>query len=657
LRRHPVSEAEAEAAPPAVAVEVPMFDFIRTHTRLMMLVLVLLIIPSFVFFGVQGYSQFYDAAGEAVAVVDGRKITRAEWDAAQRRQADALRRQMPDVDARLLDTPQFKREALDGLVRDEVLRRTAERQHLATTDEQLQRAFVSDPQLAFLRQPDGRVNREMLAAQGMSVDQFESRLRYDLTMRQVLGGVAATALPSRRAERQALDALLERRDVQVLPYLATAYVARVNPTDEQLRAYYDDPAHQAQFMAPERADIEYVVLDLDTVARGITVPEAELRKYYDENVSRYTQAEERRASHILVKADKDAPAADRAAARAKADKLLAEARANPARFAELARTGSDDPGSAAAGGDLGFFGRGAMVKPFEDAAFAMKPGEISPVVETDYGFHVIRLDAVRGGERKSFESVRGAILDEVRRQLAQGKYAEAAEQFTNTVYEQPDSLQPVVDKLGLERRKATVQRSPAAGAQGPLASAALLEAVFGNEVLRNKRNTEAVETAPSQLVSARVVEYLPQRLLPFDEVKAQVRQRVVAREASALAHQEGEARLAAVKAGGDAALPAATTVSRADTRGLPPPVIEAVLKADATSLPNVFGVDLGEQGYAIVRLTAVTPPDPNAPQMLQLQPRVAQSWADAEARAYYDALKKRLKVEVKADPGAARAAN
>ena len=155
------------------------------------------------------------------------------------------------------------------------------------------------------------------------------------------------------------------------------------------------------------------------------------------------------------------PAAERQKASAKAEALLEQVRKSPAQFAELAKKNSDDPGSAERGGDLDFFGRGAMVKPFEDAVFAMKPGEISNVVETEFGFHIIQLTAQRGGEKKSFDSVRAEIEDEVSKQLAQKRYAEAAEQFTNTVYEQSDSLQPVIDKLKLEKRTATVQRTPA----------------------------------------------------------------------------------------------------------------------------------------------------------------------------------------------------
>jgi peptidyl-prolyl cis-trans isomerase D len=435
---------------------------------------------------------------------------------------------------------------------------------------------------------------------------------------------------------------------------AAGYAAKLQPTDAQLEAYYK--AHEDEFRAPEQATIEYVVLDLETISKGIAVSEAELRKYYDENASRYTAAEERRASHVLVKADKDAPAGERQKAKAKAEALLADLRKNPNAFADLARKNSDDAGSAERGGDLDFFGRGAMVKPFEDAVFAMKPGEISNVIETDFGYHIIKLTAVRGGDKKPFDAVRPEIEAEVKRQLAQQRYAEAAEQFTNTVYEQPDSLQPVIDKLKLQKLSATVQRTPAPGATGALASAKLLDAVFGADAVRNKRNTDATEVGPNQLASARIVQHTPARTLPLAEVKDRVRQRVIAQEAAALARKDGEARLAQLKQGGDAAsLPTAVTVSRNQPQGLPQAVVDAVLRADPNALPAVIGVDLGEQGYAVARVVTVLPPQLSDDDRKHLRGLYANAWGAAEQAAYYEALKARHQAEIKAPQGAAEA--
>ncbi|MES2959422.1 MAG: SurA N-terminal domain-containing protein [Pseudomonadota bacterium] len=636
-----------------------MFDFVRSHSRVLFFVIVLLIFPSFVFFGVQGYTQFNDPAGAAVAKVDGQKISRAEWDAAHRRQAEQMRRQMPNLDAAFYDSPEVKRETLDSMVRERVLLTAANRAHLSVSDERLQRELMSIPQLAALRRPDGSMDvaayKVMIESQGMSTQGFEANMRQDLALRQVLGSVSSSVPPGGAPGRAALDALLQQREVQVQRFDSKDQVAGINPSEAELAAYHK--AHETQFRAPEQASIEYVVLDLDALKSGISVPEDELRKYYAENAARYTVAEERRASHVLIAAAKDAPAAQRAQAKAKAEALLADLRKNPASFAEVAKKNSSDTASAERGGDLDFFARGAMVKPFEDAAYAMKAGEISNVVETDFGYHIIRLDAVRGGDKKPFEAVRAGIEDEVKKQLAQKKYAEAAEQFTNTAYEQADSLQPLVDKLKLKKLSATVQRTPSPGATGALASAKLLSAVFGNDAVKNKRNTEAVEVGPSQLATARVLKHEPARVQALAEVMPQVRERVVAEQAATAARKAGETRLAALRAGADAAtLSPAIVLSRANPQNQPRQIIDAVLRADATRLPLWLGVDLGDAGYAVLRLNAVKPLATEAPELTQLLPRYAQAWGAAEAQAYYNALKARYKVKLEVEAVAAASA-
>ncbi|MBK9363970.1 MAG: SurA N-terminal domain-containing protein [Rubrivivax sp.] len=620
-----------------------MFDFVRTHSRLMLGLIVLLIIPSFVFFGIEGYSRFNDEATANAAKVDGRGISRAEWEAAHQRQVERMRQQMPGVDIKLFDTPEMKRQTLDMLVQEYVLRNAAAKLHLAPSNDRLDRLFKSDPSLAALRNPDGSVNRDMLAAQGMSSEAFAEQLRQDYATQQVLGGVRSTGFVVPAGAALSLDAMLQRRELQFERFDPAAYMARISPTDADLAAYHQ--ANGQRFTAPERATIEFVVLDLAVIGKDIPLPEADLRKYYDENIARYTTAEERRASHILIKADKDLSAAERAKARARAEAILTEVRKSPAAFAEVARKQSEDTGSAGQGGDLDFFGRGAMVKPFEDAVFAMKQGEISNVVESDFGFHVIQLTGVRGGQKKPFDQVRPDIEAEVRKALAQKRYAEAAEQFSEIVYQQYDSLQPVIDKLKLEKKTAVVARAPAPGASGPLASEKLLTAVFGNEAVNNKRNTDAVEVGPNQMASARVVKHEPARTLSLDEVKDRVRAAVIAERAGAMARRDGQARLEALRKG-DVSLPGSATVSRAQTQGLPREVIDAVLRADVSKGPAVVGVDAENQGYVVARVTKVLPREPVPGGDTPLQAQIGQAWAAAEGDAYLAALKKRFKAEV-----------
>ena len=625
-----------------------MFDFFRRHTRALQFVLVLLVFPSFVFFGIQGYSRFAGNDQQTVAKVAGQGISQLEFDNAMRERIERARRQMPGLDAKLFDTPEMRRLALDALIRERVLLVAADKLHLVTTDERLDRLFKSDPQFAQLRNADGSLNREAIASLGMSSEGFAERLREDISRRQVMQGISDSAIAPASAASAALDALYQQREVQVQRFDAKDYLGKVAPTDAEIEAYYKDPAHAPQFQAPEQASIDYVVLDLDALKKGIVVSDDELRKYYAENEKRYTAAEERRASHILVKADKDAPQAERAKAKAKAEALLAEVRKNPTSFAEIARKDSDDEGSAAKGGDLDFFGRGAMVKPFEDAAFGLKPGEISGVVESDFGYHIIKLDAVRGGEKKSFEAVRPEIESEVRNQLAQKRFSDAAVEFGDTVYEQADSLKPAADKWKLEVKHAEhLTREPAPGTTGVLGNAKFLEAIFASDATRDKRNTKAIDVGANQLAAGRVLQYSPAHQLPLADVKDKVRQQLAATQAAALARKLGAERLAAARAAPTSAVSENTLiVSRLQPRDLPRNLLDAVLKAPVSALPAFIGVDLGNSGYAVAKITKLWGRDPAVADATKARDQYAQIWGDAEAQAYYAALKARFKVSV-----------
>jgi peptidyl-prolyl cis-trans isomerase D len=360
--------------------------------------------------------------------------------------------------------------------------------------------------------------------------------------------------------------------------------------------------------------------------------------------------EERRVSHILITTDAAAPAAERDKARAKAEKLLAEIKQAPDKFADLARKNSQDPGSAAKGGDLDFFARGAMVKPFEEVAFALKKGDTSNVVETEFGFHILRLTDIKTPKQKTFEESRAALEVDVRRQLAQRKFAEAAEQFTNTVYEQSDSLKPVAERLKLDVKRANnLTRGAAPQEHALLGNSKLLAAVFSSDAIENKRNTEAIELGANQLVSARIVQYSPTKALPFDEVKARVQEMWVAEQSAKAAKEEGMAKLAAWKAKpNEAALPAAVIVSRDQSNKQPSAVVEATLRASTQTLPAWVGVDLGADGYAVVKVEKIVPREASSAQNRDRErDQYAQWWASAEGLAYYRLLKEKYKAEIK----------
>lgn len=628
-----------------------MFEHVRKHNKILMVVLFLLIIPSFVLVGVDGYNRMIEK-DRTVARVGKVEITNGEWEAAHREEVERVRQLMPTIDARLLDSESVRYATLERLVRERVLQQAAQDARLGASDARLARELKSIPAIAQLRRADGSLDmeryRDLLGRQGMSPEMFEARMRADLAARQVQAGVAQTAFIAGVPADLALGAWFERREVQLARFATADYAARVQPTDAELEAFYQ--ANQSLFQAPEQARIEYIVLDIDAVRKTIRLNEADVRSYYEQNVARLSGPEERRASHILISVAKDAPADERQQARAKAEELLVQARKAPESFAQLAKKHSQDPGSAPNGGDLDYFGRGAMVKPFEDAAFALKKGEISGVVESDFGFHIIRVTDIKAPKQKSFAELRASLEEDLKNQQARAKYAEAAEIFTNGVYEQSDSLKPVAEKLGLTIQTASgLLREPAPGARGVLASAKLLEAIFSPDAVSNKRNTEAVEIAPSQLAAARIVEHAPARTLPLAEVRAAVRERVVQARAAELARQEGQQKLAAWKAEpASARLPAAQMISREQAQNLPQALLDAVMRADSAQLPQWVGVDLGPQGYAVARVNKrIERPAPKADAQSQERAQYAQWWMQAEGQAYYRLLQERADVQIK----------
>ena len=628
-----------------------MFEAIRKHSKIVMFLLFLLVIPSFVLVGID--SNYFSEKSPVVARVDGHKITQADWDNAHREETDRIRAQSPNVDPKQLDTPQARYATLERLVRDRVFAAAAQSSHLITSDARLARALQDIPAIAALKRPDGSLDteayRSLVGAQGLTPEGFEANVRRELSVSQVMGGVMSTAFATDAAAKLAFDSLYQRREIQVARFNASDYAKQVNPTDADIEAFYK--ANAQRFQQQEQAAVEYVVLDLDSVRSGIRVNEDDLRTYYKENLTRLAAKEERRASHILINAAKDAPAADRDQAKARAQELLAQVRKSPASFAEVAKKSSQDSGSAPAGGDLNFFGRGAMVKPFEDAVFAMKKGEISDVVESDFGYHIILLTDIKTPRQPSFEELRPSLEAELKQQQAQRKFAEVAEAFTNSVYEQPDSLKPVADSLKLKIQTAEgVTRVPGPGASGPLANPKFLEALFANDSVEGKRNTSAIEVGPSQLVAGRISTYTPTRTLPLQEVSDRARLLLIAEKSAELARKDAEAKKAAWtgNAAPAAGLAPAVVVSRDQTQNLPRAVVDAALRASPDSLPSWVSADLGSQGTAVVKVLRIIPREGvDAQQAAQQRQQLQQWWTTAEGFAYYEMLKERFKVQIK----------
>ncbi|SFD41612.1 SurA N-terminal domain-containing protein [Massilia yuzhufengensis] len=625
-----------------------MFEFVRNNKRVMQGLLLVIIVPSFVLVGLESYQDRGDAAS-SVATVAGQKVTQQEWEEAQRRQIDQARQMMgPQFDQKMFETPEAKQAILNNLVAERAINAEIAASHMSVSDATLAKTIAD---IQAFRKPDGSFDMEQyksaLAAQGMTPAMFDQRLRRDLTTQQLSGSIQSTAFAPRSVTARLSDINDQEREVQELVFPVATYLPQVKVTDAMVKAFYDKNAQL--FTVPEQVKAEYVVFDAEAVASAVAVTDAEVADFYNKNVKNYTTPEQRTASHILITVARDAKPADQAAAKAKAESVLAEVRKNPANFAEIAKAQSQDPGSAPAGGDLGAIEKGALVKPVEDAIFALKEGDTSGLVQSEFGYHIIKLTKLTPAAQKPLDAAREDIAADLKKQKMSKKYSEMAEVFTNMVYEQSESLKPVADKLGLKIQTVdALTRTPNPQlAQAPFNNPKFLSAIFATDSVKNKRNTEAVEVSPSVLISGRVLEFKPASKRPLAEVDALIRQRVTLEEAARLARVAGEQKLAAAKGGDVAGFGEAKAISRTREPGINTTAAIAVLKADVSKLPAYVGVELPGQGYGVYRIGKVSQPaQPDAARRKQEAQQISSLVGQAEMYNYVEALKTKAKAKV-----------
>ncbi len=609
----------------------------RAQSWVAKLILALIAVP-FALWGVDSYIRH---AGDtaAVATVGKQDITLQEFSRMLREQQQRMGSQA--------DTPEVRQAILDAMIHQRLLVQQASAAGVAVPEGFIDGIIAGVP--AF--QEGGHFSQakfeEWVRQQGMTPQIFKNRLRDDLLVQQLESGFLDTV----SAPRAVLDNIIrvneQQRTLSQAVVGADRFLAAVKPDPDGAKAYYDK--HPDEFRIPERVKLELVVLSQNDLMQQVTVSEDEAKQYYASHAAQYQSPEERRASHILIAVSPKATDAERKAAEQKAQQLAAEAKKNPAAFPDLAKKNSQDPGSAEKGGDLGFFGRGMMVKPFEDAVFAMKAGDISGPVKSDFGYHVIRLTEVRAAKARPFEAVRGEIEMELRKQKASRKFAEVADTFGNTVYEQSDSLKPAADALKLK-----VQTTDWLSKEGPFPfnSDKLRQAVFSDDVLKNKRNTDAVEVAPNTLAAARVADYQAASMRPFAEVKDALIQRLRQEQAVAMAVKQGKEWLAQLQQG--KAVEGLSWSNAADAsrlkhpEGYSVPVLQEAFKADMRKLPAYAGAEEPGKGFVLVKVSGVKDVaaiDDNRRRAYgaQLNAMLAREYA----QAFLSSLKEQIKVTIK----------
>ena len=581
-----------------------MLEKIRSAagTRFAQLILALIMIP-FALWGVESYIRS-PSGQDVVADVAGQKVTVFEFEQALKQQQERFRSMLGNnYDPQLVDNPQIRTSVLDDLINQRLMIVSAHKSGLKISDTLLAERIAAEP--AF--QEDGKFSAKryetILRSQGYTPLGFESQRALDLQRAEFQDSVMRTALAGSVPASLFINALEQSREISVIDLTPEQYSAKAKVDSNTAKAYYEQ--RKSEFTVPEQVKAEYVELSLDALAAQTQVSVDEVKSFYAENSARYVQKEERRVSHILIGAAAKASETEMKAAREKAEAILAAVKKAPRSFADEAKKSSQDPGSAQQGGDLDFIGRGTMVKPFEDAVFSMKKDEIVGPIQTDFGFHIIRLTGTHPEKVKSLAEAAPEIEAELKKQKAGKRFAEIAQSFSDKVFEQSTSLKPIADEL-----KLPVQSSnwfARGAAVPPFNNPKLLQALFSEEVLKNKRNTEAVEIAPNVLVAARVADNKPAVQKAFESVEQDIIRRLTREQSAKLAKQEGEGKLKALREGKSAGLswPAALAVSRQNTGALPPEVINLALKADAGKLPAYAGIDNPQGGYTLVQISKV----------------------------------------------------
>jgi len=646
-----------------------MFDFIRNHQRWMQFILLVLIVPSFAFVGIQGFSGFLSREAD-LATVGKQAVTQQEFDLARRNQLEQYRSLLgAQFDPAAIDTPAMREQLLNQLIDRRVVALAAADGRLSVSDETLRRTIAGIP--AF--QADGRFSpekyREMLAAQNMTPPGFEASLRRDLATSRVLQPVGRSAQVPKEVATAILAALGEKRTVRTRTFAAADYRSQVQVSDADIQSWYDDNKQSLEI--PEQVQAEYLVLDEAAASRGIEVQDSEIASYYEQNKARYGQPERRRASHILITVPAGADAQAREAARAKAEDLARQAAANPPGFAELAKAQSQDPGSAPNGGDLGWISPKMLVAPVEQAVFDLQKGQVSGVVESNFGYHVIMVTDIQPAAVKPLDEVREDIRNEIRKQMATERYAEMATKLTDLVYDQRDSLQPAADALGLKLRKAAgitrdglldaERAGPGSAAASPdaemLRDPRVRQALFSAEVLREKQNSGVIELTPGTMMALRVAALQPAHVPPLDQVRDRLREQLIDERAAQAARKAGSDMLESLRKSAAEPLPAGfgepLTVTRQQPGDMSRAELDAIMRQPATTLPAYAGVER-DQDYVIARIEKVeAAPAPEPQALQQLESQLASAWGQTEEEAVMQMLRQRY--EVKVLPEAARA--
>lgn len=481
-------------------------------------VIVILISIPFALWGIQSYLGV--GAEPVAATIDGTEITKRELDYRYREVRARLREQLGAAyRPELFDEKTMRAEVLEQMIREKVLLQASEALGLRASNRELREAISSNPGF----QKDGRFDNEtyerMLKLQGMAPLQFEENLRRSIVGTQLSRAVVATEILLDRELEEGVRLDRQQRSLSFVRVPKADFLTDAPVSDEEVSSYYE--LNRSQFQIPERIQVQYLVLDAESIAPAEIPSEEELRERYEAEKERFTQPERRRVRHILVALSAGADDAAEDAAKAKVGEIRARITAGED-FAALAKELSEDPGTAGQGGDLGLIERGLMDPAFDQAAFALEANQLSKAVRSQFGYHLIEVTEIEGGAVKPYEEVRDLLIADLEKRGNEGKFFDWAERLANLSYESPDSLDSAAETLGLTLQTSDwIDRS---GGEGIFAYPKVIAAAFSDDVLRAGNNSDLIEPERNQLVAVvlRVQEHEEAAIKPLEEVREEI---------------------------------------------------------------------------------------------------------------------------------------
>jgi peptidyl-prolyl cis-trans isomerase D len=561
-------------------------------------VLAIIVVP-FALFGIDSYLNSI-GTNVNVASVNGFNISNQDF----QRSMAVLKERLDSEggDPTILQSPEFKKNVIDSLIDSQLIADAVSKFNFRISDNQLSTYIVGMPDF----QDNGKFSQErydqIVQYNGLTPKKLESRIRNDMATQQIQGTLAnLTYYPSELINDVAKIAY-QKRHVKLYDILQLEYEKNIKLTDDDVKKFYDENVNS--FIRPDQVKIDFVVYSVAGIVPSVSVVDDEIKKFYDENKQNYEGSEERAASHILLLADNSMSDTEKASVKSQADDILVKIKKNPKQFNDLAKKYSQDPESAKNGGSLGSFKRGTMVKPFEDTVYSMKKGDISSVVQTDFGYHIIRLDDIKG-DQVSYKDVKPQIKGELMYQKALEIYNSNADDFSNMVYEKKESLDSVIDKYKLE-----VQQSDwlsKEDAQQFFNNPVFSDAVFDKTIIENKFNTPAIEVSPNNLVSARVVDFRKSDTMPFAEVESRIKEFLLKRNAQESLINDGNKIVDDLKSGNgkEPKWIDDLTIDRADKQGLSDAIAEEIFKMNASKLPAYSGIYDPKGEYMVIKLDKV----------------------------------------------------